>query len=377
MTLIKQIITDKKKKYQCRSVLSVSSVFYSYLYSKNISLPEKNSITVKSSEIQKIFESFNNFQILIIGDVMIDAYLWGKVERISPEAPIPIITCTKKENRLGGAANVALNIKALGAKPLLYSVIGDDEKAKVFFERLQIKSIDSKGIIISQERKTTVKTRIISNNQHLLRVDEEDDKYISSDLEQELFNKIQSVLSNQKIDAILFEDYDKGIITPFIIEKTVELANKNNIPTLVDPKKRNFNHYSNITLFKPNFREITDGLKVEIKKGDFEALSRIANTLHKERQIDKILITLSELGVYISDNGKYHIIPAEVREVVDVSGAGDTLISTAALCLAAGLPSREIAVIANLAGGLVCEKVGVVPVDKQELLDEYIKAFGK
>lgn len=332
---------------------------------------------MKSTEIQRIFDSFNNFQILIIGDVMIDAYLWGKVERISPEAPIPIITCTKKENRLGGAANVALNIKSLGAKPLLCSVIGNDEKAEVFFERLQFRSIDNQGIIVSKERKTTVKTRIISNNQHLLRVDEEDDEYISSDLEQELLNKIQSLISNQKIDAILFEDYDKGIITPFIIEKTVELANKNNIPTLVDPKKRNFNHYRNITLFKPNFREITDGLKVEIKKGDFEALSRIANTLHKERQIDKILITLSELGVYISDNGKYHIIPAEVREVVDVSGAGDTLISIAALCLAAGLPSREIAVIANLAGGLVCEKVGVVPVDKEELLEECIKVLGK
>ncbi|GAI05251.1 unnamed protein product, partial [marine sediment metagenome] len=221
-------------------------IFKNYIFAK------KNSITVKSSEIQKIFESFNNFQILIIGDVMIDAYLWGKVERISPEAPIPIITCTKKENRLGGAANVALNIKALGAKPLICSVIGDDENAKVFFERLQIKSIDSKGIIISQERKTTVKTRIISNNQHLLRVDEEDDEYISSDLEQELFSKIQSLISSKKIDAILFEDYDKGIITPFIIEKTVELANKNNILTLVDPKKRNFNHYRNITLFKPN-----------------------------------------------------------------------------------------------------------------------------
>lgn len=332
---------------------------------------------MKISEIQNIFESFSNFQILIIGDVMIDAYLWGKVERISPEAPIPIITCTKKENRLGGAANVALNIKALGAKPLLYSVIGDDEKAKVFFERLQFRSIDNQGIIVSKERKTTVKTRIISNNQHLLRIDEENDEYISSDLEQELFNKIQSLISHKKVDAILFEDYDKGIITPFIIEKTVELANKNNIPTLADPKKRNFNHYRNITLFKPNFREITDGLKVEIKKGDFDALSGIANTLHKERQIDKILITLSELGVYISDNGKYHIIPAEVREVVDVSGAGDTLLSTAALCLTAGLHTREIAVIANLAGGLVCEKVGVVPVDREELLEECIKVLGK
>jgi rfaE bifunctional protein kinase chain/domain len=355
----------------------VLSVFYSYLYSKNISLPGKNSITVKSSEIQKIFESFNNFQILIIGDVMIDAYLWGKVERISPEAPIPIITSTKKENRLGGAANVALNIKALGAKPLLCSVIGNDDKSKVFLERLRIQSIDNNGIILNNKRKTTVKTRIISNNQHLLRIDEEDDEYISSDLEKEFFNKILSLISNNKIDAIVFEDYDKGIITPFIIEKTVELAKKNNIPTLVDPKKRNFNHYRNITLFKPNFREITNGLKVEIKKGDFEALLRIANTIHKERQIDKILITLSELGVYISDNGKHHIIPAEVREVVDVSGAGDTLISIAALCLTAGLPSREIAVIANLAGGLVCEKIGVVPVDKQELLRECIKALAK
>ncbi len=330
---------------------------------------------MKKPDIKTIFDSFNQFNILIIGDVMIDSYMWGKVNRISPEAPVPIIMSTHQENRLGGAANVALNIQSLGAKPILCSVIGKDSKAKTFLGLLKKQNLTSEGILEDENRKTTVKTRIISNNQHLLRVDEEVDFELYKDIEKSFINHILTILKKTKVDAIIFEDYDKGCITPAVIKKVVEFANKNNIPTLVDPKRRNFLEYSNVTLFKPNFKELTEGLKIEIKKGDFEGIFNASKKLHKTLSAKYILVTLSELGVFISFNNKYKTLPAEIRDIADVSGAGDTIISIASLCLAADLSPELIAGISNLAGGLVCEKVGVVPIDKNQLLNETILKY--
>lgn len=327
---------------------------------------------MKNSELEKVFESFNEYTILIIGDVMIDSYMWGKVDRISPEAPIPIIAGTKYENRLGGAANVALNIKAMGAKPILCSVIGNDEKGKVFFQRLEFQEIDHEGILVSRERKTTVKTRIISNNQHLLRVDEEEDTPLSKELEDRLIKQILHNLNRLKINAIVFQDYDKGVITPRIIREVTKSAKEAGVPVLADPKKRNFNNYQDLDLFKPNYHELLDGLKLSIEKGDNEGLFNAVKTIHSGKNIDLVLVTLSELGVFISDSNRYFTIPAEVRDIADVSGAGDTLIGIASLFLSAGFPPKEIAGIANLAGGLVCEKVGVVPIDKENLLEEIL-----
>jgi len=330
---------------------------------------------VKKPDIKSIFDSFNQFNILIIGDVMIDSYMWGKVNRISPEAPVPIIMSTHQENRLGGAANVALNIQSLGAKPILCSVVGKDSKAKTFLGLLKKQNLTSDGIIEDEARKTTVKTRIISNNQHLLRVDEEVNFELDKEIEKSFITHILRILEKNSVHAIIFEDYDKGCITPVVIKKVVEYANKNNIPTLVDPKKRNFLEYKNITLFKPNFKELVEGSKIDIKKGDFEGIFKASKKLHKELSAKYILVTLSELGVFISYNNKYKTIPAEVRDIADVSGAGDTIISIASLCLAADLNPELIAGISNLAGGLVCEKVGVVPIDKTQLLNEALLKF--
>lgn len=330
---------------------------------------------MKNPDIKSIFDSFNHFNILIIGDVMIDSYMLGKVNRISPEAPVPIIMSTKQENRLGGAANVALNVQALGAKPILCSVIGKDLKSKTFQSLLKKRNLTNEGILENENRKTTVKTRIIADNQQLLRVDEEIDKELDKETEEQFINKILTILSDRQIDAIIFEDYDKGCITPKLIKSVVDFANNIKIPTLVDPKKRNFMEYKNIKLFKPNFKELVEGSKIDIKKGDFEGIFKASQKLHDELSVKYLLITLSELGVFISYNNSYKTIPAEIRDIADVSGAGDTLIGTASLCLAAGLEPEMIATISNLAGGLVCEKVGVVPINKEQLLLETIQKY--
>lgn len=330
---------------------------------------------MKNPDIKSIFDSFNQFNILIIGDVMIDSYMWGKVNRISPEAPVPIVMSTKQENRLGGAANVALNIQALGANPILCSVIGKDSKSKTFQSLLKKRKLTNEGILEHESRKTTVKTRVIADNQQLMRVDEEIDQTLNVEVEKNFIHQIQTIISDKQIDAIIFEDYDKGCITPEIIQSIVDFANKHQIPTLVDPKKRNFMEYKNVTLFKPNFKELVEGSKIDIKKGDFDAIFAASQKLRSELQAKYFLITLSELGVFISYNNSYKTIPAEIRDIADVSGAGDTLIGTASLCLAAGLNPELIAGISNLAGGLVCEKVGVVPINKEQLLKESLEKY--
>jgi len=330
---------------------------------------------VKKPDIKAVFESFNTFNILIIGDVMIDSYMWGKVNRISPEAPVPIIMSTMQENRLGGAANVALNVQALGATPILCSVIGKDLKSKTFQSLLKKRKLTNEGILEDENRKTTVKTRIIADNQHLLRVDEETDQPLNKETEDLFIKNILTLISDKQIDAIIFEDYDKGCITPEVIKSVVDFANKNSIPTLVDPKKRNFMDYQNVTLFKPNFKELVEGSKIDIKKGDFKGIYSATQKLHQELSAKYMLITLSELGVFISYDSSYKVIPAEIRDIADVSGAGDTVIGAASLCMAAGFNPELIAGISNLAGGLVCENVGVVPINKENLLNETLEKY--
>ena len=326
-------------------------------------------------DFKAVFESFNNFNILIIGDVMIDSYMWGKVDRISPEAPVPIVNNIKKENRLGGAGNVVINVQALGATPIICSVIGKDSKSKTLHSLLKKRNLSTEGILEDESRKTTIKTRVIADNQHLLRVDEETDKELDKETEKKFIDKILTILADKDIHAIIFQDYDKGSITPEIIKTVVKYANNVNIPTLVDPKKRNFMEYKNVTLFKPNFKELVEGSKIDISKGDFKGIFEASQKLKEELNCKYQLITLSELGVFISYNNSYKTIPAEVRDIADVSGAGDTLISTASLCLAAKLDPEKIAGISNLAGGLVCEKVGVVPINKEQLLNETLDKY--
>ena len=317
---------------------------------------------------QELFESFSKYSVLIIGDVMVDSYMWGKVERISPEAPVPIVSVEKHENRLGGAANVALNIKSLGGNPILCSIIGDDEKGRIFIDLLEEQEMSNIGIICDKERKTTTKTRIISGNQHCLRIDDEITYTVSEKQEQTIIGQIETIINEQKINAIIFEDYDKGVISPNIISSVVTFATRKSIPVSVDPKKRNFLDYKGVTLFKPNFKELCEGLKVEIKKSDYEAIHENISAFRHEMNIRHLMVTLSELGMIITDGDSFYHVPTHIREVADVSGAGDTVISVATMCLIAGLDATEIARISNIAGGLVCEHAGVVPVDKQKLL---------
>ncbi|MEA3317814.1 MAG: PfkB family carbohydrate kinase, partial [Bacteroidota bacterium] len=205
--------------------------------------------------------------------------------------------------------------------------------------------------------------------------DEEIDTELDSDTEKKFVSKVKEIVSSKKIHAIIFEDYDKGCITNKVINEIVDLANKKNIVSLVDPKKRNFSNYKNVTLFKPNFKELVEGMKSEITKGDFEGIFEISKKLQKKLSAKYMMVTLSELGVFVGDRESYEIVPAEIRDIADVSGAGDTMISIASLCLAAGLEPVDIATISNIAGGLVCEKIGVVPVEKKNLLIECLDKF--
>ncbi|MEN9370182.1 MAG: hypothetical protein RI952_1047 [Bacteroidota bacterium] len=322
------------------------------------------------NQLTNTFQSFDQMNVMIIGDVMIDGYVWGKVERISPEAPVPVLSVAKKEDRLGGAANVALNIQSMGAKPILCSVIGDDENGKKLIKLLGDLNITHEGIVKSKDRITTIKTRVIGHHQHLLRIDEEVDHPLNEVEETDFIAHVQKIISNNKIDVIIFQDYDKGVLTQHNIEKLITMATTAGIKTVVDPKKRNFLTYKNVGLFKPNLKELKEGLKIEFNHLSDTQLNAAALELKTKINANAVMITLSEHGVFLLDTENNYHIPAHIRNISDVSGAGDTVISVAALCYAADMPNQKIAAIANLAGGLVCEKVGVVPIIKSELLNE-------
>jgi rfaE bifunctional protein kinase chain/domain len=329
--------------------------------------------SIKKEHIREIFKSFNNLNVLIIGDVMIDSYLWGKVNRISPEAPVPIVSVNKKERRLGGAANVALNIQALGANPILCSVIGVDYEGQAFMDLLKTQKLSQKGILKSRDRITTVKTRIIGNNSQLLRVDEEVDSEIIPSETQQLITLISYIISHDKIDVIIFEDYNKGLINSKLISKVVELAKSKGIPTCVDPKKKNFNSYKGVSLFKPNLKELREGIKLDITGDNINELQRAVSSFRVKQKAETILVTLAEKGVITNSRKVKEHLPAHIRSIADVSGAGDTVISVAALCRALECDDVLTAAIANLSGGLVCEQIGVVPVNKEQLLEEALK----
>lgn len=321
----------------------------------------------------KIIDSFSHLRVLVIGDVMVDNYMWGKVNRISPEAPVPIVSVEKKESRLGGAANVALNIQALGAIPVLCSTVGNDINGNLFLKLLEDNNLSTSGIVLSKKRITTIKTRVIAHNQQLVRVDEETDSNLDDKDGDLLFKKVESIIQKQKIDVLVFEDYDKGTITPELIGEVIALAKRKNIPVAVDPKKKNFNNYKGATLFKPNLKELKEGTKSDIGPGDIAGIKRIVENLKSNNKYEMVLLTLSDKGVLIYNNSIQKLIPAHIRQIADVSGAGDTVISVAALCLASGAGPEPMAALANLAGGLVCEQVGVVPIDRELLKGEAIK----
>ncbi len=336
---------------------------------------------VSKKNIEKTIESFKGLKVLVIGDVMIDSYLWGKVNRISPEAPVPIVALEKRESRLGGAANVALNIQSLGAQPILCSIIGQDDKSETFIELMEKAGLNTKGIMKSPHRLTTTKFRVIGNNNQMLRVDEESLISLQNNEMTSLLKIIKYILKNNTIDAIVFEDYDKGVISHELIIKLIDHANKKNIPVVVDPKKNNFLFYRNVDLFKPNLKELQDGLKIDIDVNDQGQLEEAVHSLLKKIQAKVVLLTLSDKGMFVCSKteipGQYscHRIPAHIRNTSDVSGAGDTVISVAALCTAVGMEPKMLAIMSNLAGGIVCEEVGVVPISLDKMMKEAVKMF--
>lgn len=301
---------------------------------------------------------------------MIDAYVWGKVDRISPEAPVPVLSVTSREARLGGAANVALNVLSLGAMPFICSVVGEDRPGEELLDLMDGLGLDTSGIIRSAQRVTTVKTRVIAQDQHLLRVDEEQTSSITNIEEDRLLERINFLINEKRPDVVIFEDYNKGVLTSRIISKAIELFRQAGIPTCVDPKKENFFEYRHVSLFKPNLKELKEGLKLDFDKKDDVSLRNAEKELRNRIANEISLITLSERGVFIRSDKVDGVLPAHIRNIADVSGAGDTVIAVAALCLAAGLDHERLANLSNLAGGLVCEKVGVVPIDKETLIRE-------
>jgi len=323
--------------------------------------------------VEQIFKEFQNLNVLIIGDVMVDEYISGSVNRISPEAPVPVVHVKTTEERLGGAANVALNIKALGATPILCSVTGKDGNAKKLLSLLKKNKVSTQYIIQSKERITTTKTRLLSHNQQIARVDSEmTDALIDKD--RTLFLKtVLSALSKEKISVVIFEDYDKGVLDKTSIEKIISVCNAKKIPVAVDPKKDNFFNYKKADLFKPNLREVREALNLPIEILSIDNLKTVSAKLRRTLNNAITMITLSEHGVFIDEKNKQFILPAHRRNVADVSGAGDTVISVAALALALGLNLETIAELSNLAGGLVCEQPGVVPINKKQLVTEAIK----
>lgn len=329
----------------------------------------KTTLAEKNTYIQSV-KRFSELTALIIGDVMIDSYLWGKTDRISPEAPVPVVDVSHRENRMGGAANVAMNVQKLGAKPILCTVIGADEMALIYNDLLEEEGLEALGVINSSKRKTTQKTRIISENQQLLRVDEETISPLEPEDEIRLIEKTEECIVRLKPDVIIFEDYNKGICTPKIIHEVQALALKHQIPTSVDPKKANFFEYKNATLFKPNLKEFIEGLKLSSTPETHEQWIQNIHDLRQQINHTYTLVTLSEKGVLIESKDDFTILPAHVRNIADVSGAGDTVISVASLCLALKINPKAMADLANLAGGLVCEKVGVVPITQEQLISE-------
>ena len=322
-------------------------------------------------EIRKVFSSFNDKKVLLIGDAMIDAYMWGKVERMSPEAPVPVVEIDKHEIRLGGSANCALNIKSLGANPILCTVIGDDINGIKFKKLMKDSNLSTDGVLIVDDRKTTVKTRIISEGKHQLRVDEEDTHPIK--IENQFINKVDSLLENTSI--IILQDYNKGVLTKKIIRTLICKAKERGIPAIVDPKKDNFLEYQECDIFKPNLKEIKEGINIEFDESKDEELQKATSLLKEKLNAKAILLTLSGKGICINSEEGFIHTPAYGGSVVDVSGAGDTVISVASLLLAAGVSPENISKISSLSGGIVCQKVGVILIDKEELLSETIKIF--
>lgn len=322
-------------------------------------------------EIQHFFDQLPHLKLVVIGDVMVDAYAWGYSDRMSPEAPVPVVQIKRTENRAGGAANVALNLAAMGVQVTLVSLVGNDAAGRELEQLLHSEGVSTHGLVGTAERPTTIKTRIMSGNRQLLRIDEESIAD-ASPKESDALEKAFSI-AIEGADAVIFQDYDKGVLHAGNIRSLMAICAQKGIPTAIDPKKKNFFAYQGSSLFKPNLKELGDALGVGLHKDDMPAIQKAVTQLQERIQPEALLLTLSEAGVLFSSQSSNGHLPAHIRSIADVSGAGDTVIAVAGCALAARLPLSTLAALANLAGGLVCEHLGVVPIKSDKLLAEALK----
>jgi rfaE bifunctional protein kinase chain/domain len=318
--------------------------------------------------------SLEQLHVIVIGDLILDHYLMGTVDRISPEAPVPVVLHQQELYRLGGAANVAMNVKAMGASPHLIGTIGDDEEGRQLLACLEQSNIDISGIISDQQLQTTTKTRVMARNQQLLRYDKERIVDMGEDLCQKILQQIEKVVEEYEVAVIIFQDYNKGVLVKEIIKGGMKIAVENKIPSLVDPKKNNFWEYTNSTLFKPNLKEIQEASSLIIDASpSLNQLNQAALEIIERIGVTTVLITLGAAGIYAYHDGEGLIVPTQKRAIADVCGAGDTVISLLAIAMAIKLPLLEMLRLSNIGGGQVCEEVGVVPINKEKLLKEYLE----
>ncbi len=312
--------------------------------------------------------TFSDLNVLIIGDVMVDFYLFGEVNRISPEAPVPVVEISGRESRPGGAANVALNILELGATPILLSVVGRDITGNLLLKLLKDAGVRTKHVLQHKGRVTTLKTRVFDEDKQVVRFDEEDIEDLDVRLEQNIIKEFRKILANEKVDIIIIQDYNKGVLTKHFIKQILLLATKNGIPVSVDPKDRNFFEYQNVDLFKPNLREFSEAIGYRINPKSYESLRSGAEELRRKNRFKNLMITLGSNGIFcFTRDGNSFIVPAKSIKAADVSGAGDTVISIASLAFVRKFSMREIAQLANKGAAAVCKKVGVTPITLKEL----------
>ncbi len=327
-------------------------------------------VNLSVKRLSTLKNHFKNLKIAIVGDMMLDCYFWGDVKRISPEAPVPVVEVGNEFYRFGGAANVALNILKLGGIPFPVGVIGYDNYGTIFKSLVTEANISEEGIIIDEERPTTAKTRVIADSQHVVRIDKESKDYLGRKVQMKVVDYLEKNIEN--FDGIILQDYNKGVLTSSLIEKIIQLANKNKVLITVDPKFNNFFHYKNVTVFKPNRKEAEDVLGMRIRSD--EDITLAGKKILEKINVKYLLLTLGEDGIAVFEKGKdTKKMGTKARKVADVSGAGDTVISTLTMALAAGADILEASYLANYAGGIVCEEVGIIPIELGKLFDTVSK----
>ena len=315
--------------------------------------------------LKRVISSFKDKKILVLGDLILDEFLWGDVSRISPEAPVPVVWVKNESFMPGGASNVANNLSSLGAKAYLVGVVGNDGRAAILKGELEHRGVNTEGIIADSQRPTVLKTRVIAHQQQVVRIDKEKIDPIKDSVAKKIYSFIESIID--EIDAVIIEDYGKGLITPKLLASVIPLAKKKKKIIAVDPKEEHFTYYKGVTLLTPNIHEASRAAGFEIK--DKATLKKAGTELLKKFNAQIILITLGEDGMMVFEKGKSaKKIDTVAQEVFDVSGAGDTVVSAYALSLVSGANSIQAAHIANCAAGIVVGKVGIAVVTEDELI---------